>query len=124
MVISCTAVSDSSASRSKTLKGFTLLFSGNWAGNLEPCGCTQKQLGGIDRRTQTIKTIAPHAQAGLLLDAGPLVEQQDRQSQLKFETFLYSLKQLDYDAICLTPQEIILLQETLALDTDQRACIK
>ncbi len=100
---------------------FVLLFTGNWAGHLEPCGCTDVQLGGIDRRTQTILKLAPDPCASLLLDAGPLIDRQDRQSQLKFETFLYSLRQLNYDAVSLTPQEIILLRENLALASDQHS---
>jgi len=102
-----------------TSDDFVLLFTGNWAGHLEPCGCTDVQLGGIDRRTQTIQKLAPDPCASLLLDAGPLIDQQDRQSQLKFETFLYSLRQLNYDAVSLTPPEIVLLRENLALTPDQ-----
>jgi len=96
-------------------KGFVLLFSGNWEAHLEPCGCTEKQLGGIDRRTETINRIAPQRQASILVDSGPLIDKQDRQSQLKYETFLYSFKQLGYDAINLTPEELIILSENLGM---------
>ena len=105
----------------KVPNNFVLLLTGNWAGHIEPCGCTDKQLGGIDRRTDTIQKIAPDRNARLMLDAGPIIEEQNRQSQLKFETFLYSLKQLNYDAITLSPHEIILLREKLAIDPNQRS---
>ncbi|MBN1765391.1 MAG: cytochrome c family protein [Sedimentisphaerales bacterium] len=95
---------------------FVILFSGNWEGHLEPCGCTEKQLGGIDRRTEEIKKIAPDPQARLMLDAGPLIKDTERQSQLKFETFLYAFKKLNYDTINITGEELILLYEKLALD--------
>lgn len=96
-------------------KGFVLLFTGNWEAHLEPCGCTEKQLGGIDRRTETMNRIAPRRQESLLVDTGPIIKKQDRQSQLKYETFLYSLKQLGYDTINLTPKELILLSENLGM---------
>jgi len=98
---------------------FVLLFTGNWAGHLEPCGCTDQQLGGIDRRTRTVRKIAPDPNARLLLDAGPLLDRADRQSQLKLATFLLSLKQLNYDAVCLSPRELLLLKEKLDLPADQ-----
>ncbi|MCF7956815.1 MAG: cytochrome c family protein [Phycisphaerae bacterium] len=92
---------------------FSILLSGNWMGHLGPCGCTDKQLGGIDRRTEKLQEIAPDKSRRLLIDAGPLIEQSDRQSQLKLQTFLYSMKELGYDAVGLTPEEIVLLHETI-----------
>lgn len=100
--------------------GFVLLFSGNWSGHLEPCGCTEKQLGGIDRRTDVIKEIAGKPQERLLLEAGPVIESQDRQGQLKLETFLYSMGQLNYDAIGLTGAEMLLLRDKIVMDAAER----
>ena len=94
--------------------GFTLFISGNWLGKLEPCGCTEKQLGGIDRLTAVLSTVPPERK--LLIDSGPLIEQDTRQSQLKLETFLRSFQHHRYDAIALTGLEIRLLAETLGLD--------
>ena len=116
-----TDTADRKAGKPEVPNNFVLLLTGNWSGRLEPCGCTEKQLGGIDRRTETIRKIAPDQNARLMLDAGPIIEEQNRQSQLKFETFLYSLKQLKYDAVTLSPDEIILLHEKLALDPNQRS---
>ena len=97
-------------------KGFVLLFSGNWGGHLEPCGCAEKQLGGIDRRTEVIRKIAPDRKSRLLLDAGPLVDKQNRQEQLKLVTFLRSLYKLQYDAIGLSGPEMLILREKLDMD--------
>jgi hypothetical protein len=99
-------------------KGFVLILTGNWAGQLEPCGCSERQLGGIDRRTRVLQSVKPKSR--LLLDAGPLIDRDDRQSQLKLETFLHSMKQLQYDAIALTGREIGILKENLGLNADQR----
>ncbi len=85
-------------------EGFVLLLTGNWAGQLEPCGCTEKQLGGIDRRTHILDKFP--VERTLLVDNGPLVEEVDRQGQLKFGVFLRSLKKLKYEGISLSPGEI------------------
>jgi len=99
-------------------EGFVLILTGNWLGQLEPCGCSERQLGGIDRRTRVLQSVKPKNR--LLLDAGPLIDRDDRQSQLKLETFLHSMKQLQYDAIALTGREVGILKENLGLKTDQR----
>lgn len=101
--------------KAKAAEGFVALITGNWNSHLEPCGCTDKQRGGIDRRTKVINQITEDPERRLLLDAGPLIDHIDRQDQLKFETFLYSMKRLNYDAICLTPYELVLLREKIAL---------
>ncbi len=98
--------------------GFVLIFTGNWMGQLEPCGCTERQLGGIDRRTRVLQPVKPKTR--LLLDAGPIIDRDDRQAQLKLETFLYSMKRLQYDAIALTGREIGILKENLGLNIAQR----
>ncbi len=94
----------------------SVLISGNWMGHLGPCGCSAKQLGGLDRRTEKINQIAPNKAARLLLDTGALIKQNHRQSQLKLQTFLHGMKILGYDAIGLSPSEIILLHETIDID--------
>jgi len=119
--VSCTPTPDSPLVAPEANGKFVLMFTGNWEGKLEPCGCTQKQLGGIDRRSHIIRQTADNPETRLMLDVGPLIEKQNRQAQLKFETFLYSLRQLDYDAINLTPNEIILLRENLSLEPDQHS---
>ena len=100
--------------------GYVLLFTGNWQSHIEPCGCTEKQLGGIDRRTETIRKIAPLPEARLMLDAGPLIDDDNRQSQLKFETFLYSMRRLNYDAVSLTGREMVILRDNIAMNPADR----
>lgn len=101
----------------KLPKGFIVFLTGNWAGHLEPCGCSEAQLGGIDRRTGILKLATPKRR--LLIDVGPLVVDQELQSKFKLEAFLQSLYQLDYDAISLTPQEIRMLKEDVGLAHEQ-----
>ena len=93
----------------KPFDGYSILLSGNWQGQIEPCGCTEKQLGGLDRRTETINIIAPYSSSRLILDAGPLIDKFDRQNQLKFDTFLRAMKIVGYDAVSLSAAELRLL---------------
>ncbi len=108
----------------KKYDGYSIILSGNWQGQIEPCGCTEKQQGGIDRRTETINIIAPEPKARLVLDAGPLIDKFDRQNQLKFDTFLRSMKVVGYDAVSLTASELKLLYEhTVDLEASLRPSI-
>ncbi|MBN2843413.1 MAG: hypothetical protein JXM68_10005 [Sedimentisphaerales bacterium] len=108
----------------KKYDGYSIILSGNWQGQIEPCGCTEKQQGGIDRRTETINIIAPEPKSRLVLDAGPLIDKFDRQNQLKFDTFLRSMKVVGYDAVALTAGELKLLYEhTVDLEASLRPSI-
>ncbi len=105
----------------KPFDGYSILLSGNWKGQIEPCGCTEKQLGGLDRRTETIGIVAPDEQSRLILETGPLIEKLDRQNQLKFDTFLQAMKTVGYDAVCMTAAELNLLHShTVDLDASLR----
>ena len=86
---------------------FVLMFTGNWQNRLEPCGCAQNMLGGIDRRSHILGAVDPKQR--LLLDIGTLISDERPQNLYAFETFLYSLRQLRYDAITLTPPEMQLI---------------
>ena len=105
----------------KPFDGYSILLSGNWQGQIEPCGCTENQLGGLDRRSETINSIAPDKQSRLILEAGPLIEKIDRQNQLKFDTFLRAMKVVDYDAVCMSAAELKLLHShTVDLELSAR----
>jgi hypothetical protein len=95
---------------------FVLMFSGNWSGSLGPCGCAEKMLGGLDRRSAILNAIP--APSRLLLDTGRLIEKSGLQAQFKLETFLLGLKRLRYDAIGLTAQELA-MKEALGLSSDE-----
>ena len=99
-----------------TAKGFVLLFTGDWRGQLEPCGCADKQLGGIDRRTAIIQAIG--AEGRLLLDVGSLIVADDRPAELKFEVFLESLGRLGYDGMGMTGREIALFEALDDMDKE------
>ncbi|MCP4712160.1 MAG: hypothetical protein GY869_26350 [Planctomycetes bacterium] len=100
---------------------FVMFLSGHWEGQMGPCGCTEHQLGGVDRRTHILNGVA--AESRLMLDAGPLIVKESRQAELKLEAFIYSLNQLGYDGLALSGKEIIMLQEKLAMDRSLRPVV-
>lgn len=95
---------------------FVLMFSGNWSGRLGPCGCAEKMLGGLDRRSVILNAVPVSSR--LLLDTGQLIEKHGLQAQFKLETFLLGLKELRYDAIGLTAAELT-MKEAIGLPSDQ-----
>ena len=99
-------------------KGFILFFTGNWLGSLEPCGCAETQLGGIDRRTKILDMADPNRR--LLLDSGPLIKEKGIQPYLKLEAFLRSLKQLGYDAITMTRDEVVASKREIDTKVNER----
>lgn len=73
----------------------TLLLSGETNGLLEPCRCSERQLGGISRRAGLIKSIAATQQPNtLVLDNGDVVSTMGRQEELKYETAIMSMNQM------------------------------
>jgi len=101
--------------------GFVVLATGNWQGHLEPCGCADAQLGGVHLRSHVLGKVA--GESRLLLDTGPLVEGGDRQSELKLETFLLSLKRMGYDGIALTSEEIVTMHDVLGVEAEGRPVV-
>lgn len=99
-------------------EAFVAFITGNWNGQLEPCGCAEKQLGGLDRRTHIFQAIDPNRR--LLVDAGPLLQQENLQGRFKLEAFLLSFKKLRYDAVGMPGREILIGRERLGTNTANR----
>ena len=64
--------------------GWTLFVSGDFAGNLTPCGCTTPMAGGVLRRATAIRALAGPNQA-VLLENGGFVKSAGRQDVLKVQ---------------------------------------
>src|SRR5689334_6599461 len=58
-----------------------LLYTGEQRGHLEPCGCTQPQIGGLPRRAAFLASLSSGLQR-VVVDNGDMVEDPGRQSQL------------------------------------------
>lgn len=88
---------------------FVLMFTGDWDGRLEPCGCASGMLGGIKRRKGISKHVEPARR--LLVDIGAFVAPYNAQKDVKFEIYLRSLLQLNYDVMGVSELELIKFEE-------------
>ena len=82
-----------------------LYLASDFAGALEPCGCTKDQLGGLDHAAAWMRAEHAHAPNAALVTAGPLFFMDARlkddhhdQDVTKAETIAASLKTLGFAA--------------------------
>jgi hypothetical protein len=90
-----------------------ILVSGEQLGYLEPCGCTQGQLGGLLRRYDLVRRIADREKWPMVaVDLGSLVKDPNaarggaEQAKLKFQIALKALAVMKYDALALSPEDL------------------
>ena len=90
-----------------------LVFSGEQFGYLEPCGCTQGQIGGLKRRYDLIERLREDRKWPLvLLDLGSLIKDPAggrggfEQAKLKFDVALKALGLMRYQALALAPEDL------------------
>ena len=83
-----------------------ILLTGEQRGSLEPCGCSDKQSGGISRRADLLRQVTEKDWPLIALDLGGAVKRNRPQSQLKFQTLLAALGDMHYAAVALGPQEL------------------
>ena len=84
----------------------TLVLSGEQHGYFEPCGCAEKQSGGMSRRHDLVKQIQAKGWPVAGLDLGGVVNRSRAQSKLKFQTFLAAMKDTRYSVLNLGPEEL------------------
>lgn len=82
----------------------TIFFTGSTLGSLKPCGCSGGQLGGFERRRAALSTVPREAR--LLVDAGSFVRSDGEQDLIKYTIILQALRQLNYDVVSLSKQDI------------------
>ena len=81
-------------------KEFTLIYSGNLNGELEPCGCAEvSNLGGIKRRATMVQRLRAERPDLFLISSGGLLTSESSQDRLKGEYILKGLATMDYDAL-------------------------
>lgn len=90
-----------------------LLVTGEQHGYFEPCGCTSNQLGGMSRRADLNKKLTDAGWAVRGVDLGGLARRSGRQAQIKFETTLAGLRQLNYIATGIGPEDLRLQPDFL-----------
>ena len=75
-----------------------VVFTGEENGYLEPCGCSEKQLGGFSKRHTLINHLRKKEDNLLLLSLGDLTGKIGRQDEIKMETAFESLDLMGYVA--------------------------
>lgn len=83
-----------------------LMVTGEQHGFFEPCGCTSNQMGGMARRADLRKRLTDAGWEVRGVDLGGLPRRTVRQAQIKFETSLLALKDLQYVAMGLGPEDL------------------
>lgn len=83
-----------------------LVLSGEQRGYLEPCGCSERQTGGIGRRDDLIHQIEERGWAVTSLDLGSTVRRSRDQSRIKHEVLLTALHDMQCEVIGAGPEEL------------------
>lgn len=83
-----------------------ILATGEQHGYFEPCGCTANQLGGMSRRAGLVDKLTSMDWTVRGIDVGGLSRRTGPQAQIKFDTTLKALRQLNYVAVALGPEEL------------------
>ena len=82
------------------------LYSGEIAGELEPCGCSGAKLGGMLLRSAWIKQLKKQ-ESFLLVDGGYQAPKGDKQDKIKFVVYNEILQNLGYDCQFVSEKEIL-----------------
>lgn len=98
-----------------TTPDLVLLLSGQQHGYLQPCGCSPKQLGGLERRYNLLKDLKQHGWPVVAVDLGDVPQKPNHQTTLKYATSMNALRAMDYAAVGVGQRELELpLMEALA----------
>jgi hypothetical protein len=108
-----------------------LAVSGEMNGYLDPCGCTEGQLGGLGRRYDLFERMANQKIPFVKIDLGTLTKNPagERggldQAKVKFDTALKALESMKYDALALGPEDLKLgIDHTLSVYLNHKDQIK
>jgi len=92
----------------------TVFITGNELGKMKPCGCSEGQLGGLEKRAAILKSVP--ASRRLIIDTGRVVEDRGDQSQIKFEIIFEAFRRLGYDLVNLTEEDIEVARDLALLE--------
>ena len=99
-----------------SLPPLTLIYSGAEQGLLRLHGCGAEQVGGLARRHTVIKSLHKEQehQHVLNLHTGNILDSANPNNELICQIALEALSGMDYDALCLGPQDLSLPTDTLS----------
>ncbi|MCA9109974.1 MAG: hypothetical protein KDA52_08515 [Planctomycetaceae bacterium] len=90
-----------------------ILLTGETHGHLEPCGCSERQSGGLSRRADLAKQLRARGWPVTGFDLGGTVERTRRQSEMKFDVNRDALNTIGYKGLGLGPEDLKLGPEYL-----------
>jgi hypothetical protein len=93
----------------------TVFLTGNELGQLQPCGCSGGQLGGLDRRSAVFNSVP--ASKRLIIDMGSFVEGDSEQDLIKFNIIIQAFSLLDYDLVNLNKKDAEIAEDLGLLDS-------
>ena len=92
----------------------TLIYSGEEQGLLRLHGCGTEQVGGLARRHTVIKSLREEHPHALNLYTGNILDSANPDNELIYQIALEALSGMDYDALCLGPQDLSLPTDTFS----------
>ena len=92
----------------------TLIYSGQEQGLLRLHGCGAEQVGGLARRHTVIKSLREEHQHALNLHTGNILDSTNPNNEPIYQIALEALTGMDYDAVCLGPQDLSTPTDTLS----------
>ena len=92
----------------------TLIYSGEEQGLLGLHGCGAEQVGGLSRRHTVIKSLRHEHLNVLNLHTGNILDSTNPNNELIYQIALEALSEMNYDALCLRPQDLSLPSDTLS----------
>jgi hypothetical protein len=108
-----------------------IVITGEMDGYLDPCGCTEGQLGGLGRRYDLFERMRKLKIPVVKIDLGSLTKNPAsargglEQERAKFEFALKAMKAMNYDALALSPEDLKLeIQQTLGFYLNEKDKIK
>jgi len=97
----------------------TLVFSGGELGYLEPCGCSEGQLGGIARRDSFIQHLRKNENIVLPIANGNFIKDNSSQSELKADVGFLALADMGYIAYNVGERDLLLGTSQLTTFSEQ-----
>ncbi len=83
-----------------------ILLTGEQQGHLEPCGCSERQSGGLARRADFAKQLRARGWPVTGFDLGGAVKRNRRQSELKYEFTRDALNTIGYQGLGFGSQDL------------------
>lgn len=94
------------------VSGLSIIYSGDEQGQLWAHGCDE-QVGGLDRRYTVVTSLRENRENALNIHTGGIPDPNDPNSEIVYQVALEALSMMNYDVVCLGPQDLCLPTDSL-----------